>query len=158
VIGGIVETAIVGMMTGGVGEAATGGRFLTTLGEVWSGIRTLFRAGEAGTAPAQQGGAYRDVKGVPANEAHHMPADSVSPLSTGAGPAISMTKADHAETASYGGSAEAKAYRAQQAKLIEQGKFKEAQRMDIKDVQSKFGTKYDNAIRQMIEYTKKLFQ
>lgn len=104
------------------------------------------------------GGAYRDVKGVAGNEARHMPADFVSPLSRGEGPAISMEKADHAETASYGNSAAAKAYRAQQAKLVAQGKFGEAQRMDVKDVQSKFGSKYDRAIQQMLDYTKKLLQ
>ncbi len=30
--------------------------------------------------------------------------------------------------------------------------------MDIKDVQSKFGRKYDAAIRQLVDYTKKIFQ
>ena len=87
-----------------------------------------------------------------------MPAASASPLSKGEGPAISMSKADHAETASFGSSAEAKTYRAEQANLIKNGKFTEAQNMDVKDVQSKFGSKYDQAIRQLRDYTKKLFE
>ena len=96
------------------------------------------------------------MKGITGNEAHHMPANSVSPLSTGKGPACSICKADHAETASYGSTREARAYREEQRKLIEQGKFREAQEMDIRDLQSKFGSKYDEAIQQMRDYTRSL--
>ena len=71
-----------------------------------------------------------------------MPADAASPLSKGKGPAISMKIADHKKTASWGSSAEAKAYREKQAQLIKDGKFDEAQKMDIQDVRSKFGKKY----------------
>jgi filamentous hemagglutinin len=45
----------------------------------------------------------------------------------------------------------------EQAQLIKKGKFTEAQNMDVKDVRSKFGSKYDEAIRQLRDYTKKLF-
>ena len=38
----------------------------------------------------QLGGAHSDVRGVPGYEAHHMPADSVSSIPTGEGPAIAM--------------------------------------------------------------------
>jgi hypothetical protein len=105
-----------------------------------------------------KGGAHGDVKGVPGNESHHMPAHSASNLPKDKGPAISMSKEDHRQTASWGSSKEAKAYRQEQKKLIEQGKFGEAQQMDIKDVQSKFGNKYDGAIQQMQDYTKSLGQ
>ncbi|MEA1230310.1 hypothetical protein ODQ17_13120, partial [Acinetobacter sp. IRS14] len=105
------------------------------------------------TKARELGGAHRTVKGVAGNEAHHMPANAVSPFSTGKGPAISMSKADHQKTKSWGSSKEAKAYRAEQKKLIEQGKFKEAQRMDIDDIQSTFGTKYDGQMYQMRLYT-----
>jgi uncharacterized protein RhaS with RHS repeats len=110
------------------------------------------------TAPTKEamGGAHSDVQGVPGNESHHMPADSVSPISTGKGPAISMEKADHVMTASWGSSKEAKAFRAEQKALIAKGDFKGAQNMDIKDVQSKFGDKYNVLIKQMEDYTKKL--
>ncbi|MDO8330976.1 MAG: hypothetical protein Q7T36_10960 [Fluviicoccus sp.] len=103
-----------------------------------------------------KGGAYKDVKGIVGNEAHHMPANSVSPLSTGKGPACSICKVDHEETASYGNSREARAYREEQKKLIDQGKFGEAQEMDILDLQSKFGSKYDESIQQMLDYTRDL--
>ncbi len=67
-----------------------------------------------------------------------------------------MTTRDHRRTASWGSSREAKAFRARQKKLIEQGRFREAQRMDIDDIRSKFGTKYDDAIDEMINYTESL--
>jgi hypothetical protein len=67
-----------------------------------------------------------------------------------------MEQADHRQTASWGSSREARAYRAEQAARIQQGDFSGAQRMDIHDVQSKFGNKYNEAIQQMLEYTKSL--
>ncbi len=85
-----------------------------------------------------------------------MPADSVSPYSTRKGPAVRMETKDHMDTASWGSSKEAKAYRAKQKELIDQGKFEEAQQMDIDNVRELFGEKYETGIQQMIEYTKKL--
>ena len=101
------------------------------------------------------GGAYKDVPAA-GGEIHHAPADSVSPLSTGEGPGFRMGVEDHRETASWGSSREAQAYRAEQRALIEQGRFEEAQQMDIKDAQSKFGDKYDEGIKQMQDYTGKI--
>jgi hypothetical protein len=80
-----------------------------------------------------------------------MPANSVSPLSTGDGPAIQMERLDHYQTASWGRSAAAQAYRATQKALIEQGRFDDAIQMDIEDVTGKFGGKYDSAMLQMID-------
>ncbi|WP_016799222.1 RHS repeat-associated core domain-containing protein [Vibrio cyclitrophicus] len=100
-----------------------------------------------------KGGAHGKVKGIPGNESHHMPADSVSPLSKNKGPAVSMDKADHRQTASWGNSKEARTYRQQQKELIEKGDFRGAQQMDINDVQSKFGSRYDSGIKQMQDYT-----
>lgn len=85
-----------------------------------------------------------------------MPAKSVSPLSQREGPAISMTPADHRQTASWGRGEEAKAYREKQKQLIEQGRFKEAQQMDVDDIRSNFGDKYDREISQMQDYTNEL--
>jgi len=103
------------------------------------------------------GGAYKDV---PANggQVHHMPAKSVSPLSEGKGPGIRMETPDHMKTQSWGRGANAEKYRAEQEELIKQGKFKEAQQMDIDDVRSKFGDRYDEHIKQMQEYTDKLLK
>ena len=64
-----------------------------------------------------------------------------------------METPDHRQTGSWGSSGEAKAYRHRQKELVEQGKFKEAQQMDIDDVRSKFGDKYDQGIGEMLDYT-----
>ncbi|WP_269815554.1 hypothetical protein [Parvularcula mediterranea] len=42
--------------------------------------------------------------------------------------------------------------------MIEAGDFKGAQQMDIDDIQSKFGDKYDDAIQEMRDYTDTLDQ
>ncbi len=64
-----------------------------------------------------------------------------------------MTEEDHQLTASWGNSRDARAYRQLQADLISQGDFRAAQQMDIQDVQTKFGNKYDDAIQQMLKYS-----
>jgi hypothetical protein len=119
------------------------------------GMGSVKLAKGAGKAP--RGGAYKDV---PANggEVHHMPADSVSPYSKGKGPGVRMEKEDHMKTKSWGSSKKAKAYRTKQEELIKEGKFKEAQQMDIDDVQTKFGDKYDEGIKQMEEYTEEILK
>ena len=101
------------------------------------------------------GGAYKDV---PANggQVHHMPADSASPLSKADGPGIRMETTDHMQTASWGNSKSARAYRDTQRNLIEDGRFLEAQQVDIDNIHSLFGNKYDTHISQMVEYTKTL--
>jgi hypothetical protein len=102
---------------------------------------------------APEGGRYGKVRAAnTGGEVHHMPADSVSPLSRSKGPGILMDKADHARTASHGsqGLAGAK-YRARQKALIEQGRFDDAVQMDIDDIQSKSANKYDDAILEMID-------
>jgi hypothetical protein len=53
----------------------------------------------------------------------------------------------------WGSSKDAKAHRGQQKELIDAGKSKEAQDMDISDAHSKFGDKYDVQIQEMKEYT-----
>lgn len=111
---------------------------------------------EGGAAGTPKGGAHGDVKGVAGNESHHMPADSASPLPREKGPAISMKKVDHQQTASWGSSKEAKTYRAAQKSLIDKGDFKGAQQMDIKDVRAKFGEQYEQHLKELEEYTEKL--
>ena len=108
------------------------------------------------TTATPRGGAHGDVKGVAGYESHHMPADSVSPLPTNRGPAISMEVDDHRQTASWGSSREAREYRATQARLIDGGNFQAAQDMDARDLQSKFGQKYNQAIDQLRKYTEQL--
>ena len=60
------------------------------------------------------------------------------------------------DTASWGRSKGAQAYRAKQKELIDKGLFREAQQMDIDDVRAKFGNKYNESIQEMLEYTDEL--
>lgn len=96
------------------------------------------------------GGRFKDIA-ADGGERHHMPAKSVSPLDPQDGPAIRMERLDHYQTASWSNSKAAQAYRAKQAQLIGAGKMDDAILMDIEDVRSKFGSKYDEAILQMID-------
>lgn len=94
-------------------------------------------------------------------DSHHCPARNCyrnAPISDADGPAIKMDPTDHKLTASYGNSREAKAYRAQQEKFLKEGKLNEAMDMDmdIDDIRSKFGGKYDSAIKEMQDYAKTL--
>lgn len=106
------------------------------------------------------GGSYKDVfkPGDSKHEVHHMPATSASFLEFKDGPTIKMDKEDHKQTAGWGNSKEARAYCAEQKELISQGKFRDAVQMDIDDIHSKFGDKYDSAISQMLTYVDKLEQ
>lgn len=110
-------------------------------------------------SPEKKGGSYKDVRNEGEGdkyEVHHMPADSASPLERNDGPAIKMEKDDHRQTASCGMSREAREYRRAQEELIKQGKFREALQMDIDDIREKFGNKYDDAIKEMLEYVDQL--
>jgi filamentous hemagglutinin len=60
----------------------------------------------------------------------------------------------HRKTASYGRGAKPDAYRKQQAELISKGDFQGAMQMDIKDIRSKFGNLYDDAIEQAVTYSR----
>lgn len=105
------------------------------------------------------GGSYSDVKknsDGAKHEVHHMPADSASKLERDDGPAIRMDKSDHRQTASCGNSREAREYRASQKELIENGKFRDALKMDIDDIRDKFGSKYDKSISEMLKYVDKI--
>ncbi|MCL1809039.1 MAG: DUF4280 domain-containing protein [Clostridiales bacterium] len=106
-----------------------------------------------------KGGSYKECKKSSdgsTEEVHHMPADSASKLKTGDGPAITMDKADHQKTASYDNKPGSKDYRDAQRKLIEQGKFKEAMQMDVKDILGKFPGKYDKHIEAALKYADEL--
>jgi hypothetical protein len=85
-----------------------------------------------------------------------MPSASASPLSRWKGPCIIMTKEDHEQTSSYKRTKAAKKYRRWQAKLISEGKFLSAEYMDIKNIQRKFGDKYDKSILEKLDYEAEL--
>ena len=109
---------------------------------------------EVDIVPSYAGGAYGKLDRAAGLERHHMPADSVSPIARARGPAIQMDAADHALTASYGNSARAQAYREEIGSLVEQGRFRDAMAREIRDVRSLAGSKYNEAIRAMLDYAK----
>jgi filamentous hemagglutinin len=128
-----------------------------------TGISVLSKGGKSKRSSSDgdnevKGGPHKETT-KPVNDgldSHHCPAKDCykgNLLSSKDGPAIKIDPADHRKTASYGSSPEAKAYRQKQKELVDQGKFKEAQQMDVDDIRSKFGNKYDDAIKQMTEYT-----
>lgn len=96
----------------------------------------------------------------PRRESHHMPADSAyskingKKVSSDLKPSIQLDMNDHYDTASWG--SKGKQYRKIQEKLIQGGKsgYRAAMMMDIEDIRSKFGDKYDPAIAQMLAWAK----
>jgi uncharacterized protein RhaS with RHS repeats len=107
------------------------------------------------------GGSYTQVRKTNVGgEVHHMPSNKSnkdSGYTKGEGPSIIMTKADHKQTASHGRRKSAQNYRATQTVLISQGKpgYAKAMEMDIKDIKSKFGNKYDKSMTEAIDYAHK---
>lgn len=97
------------------------------------------------------GGAYGKLSSYE-GQRHHIPSNSVNGLSTSSGPAIRMLTEDHKLTSSYGSSTAAVQFRAKEKKLIKEGKFAEAMQMGIDDIRDLFGSKYDDAIAEMISY------
>ncbi|KAI9129302.1 FG-GAP-like repeat-containing protein [Acaryochloris sp. CCMEE 5410] len=102
-------------------------------------------------------------------QAHHTPSWAAIEkngleLSYGRAPTICLTVADHQQTASHNlatdieEAADPIEYREKQAELIKQGKFKEAQNMDIRNIRRLFGDRYEEGIRQMEIYTEKLMR
>lgn len=97
------------------------------------------------------GGSYGSLKSYE-GQRHHIPSNSVNGLTTSSGPCIRMLKEDHMKTASYGSSASAKEFRAKEEKLINEGKFAEAMQLSIDNIRDLFGTRYNDAIAEMISY------
>ena len=97
-----------------------------------------------------QGGRFGALKTGAGIERHHMIADSVSTFARKDGPSIQMEVSDHRMTASWGNSAAARAYRAEQRAMVAEGDTAGALQTDILNVRGMFGPKYDDAIRQML--------
>ena len=116
----------------------------------------------------QIGGAYNSILSAMGGERHHCFASEVYSsvmvtkynsyhsflgyVTSTYAPCILMTSEDHQRTASWGSSYAAQAYRSQQLALVQQGKYLAAMQMDINDIHSKFGSRYDAAINQMWLY------
>ena len=107
-----------------------------------------------------RGGSYGFLRKFTAGnknyEIHHMPSANSSPLSRWKGPCIIMSKEDHQLTSSYKNVRGAERYRRWQAKLISEGKFLEAEYMDIKNIRRKCGDRYDKSIMEKLEYEEEL--
>jgi hypothetical protein len=63
-----------------------------------------------------------------------------------------MEQAEHALTSSYGNSAAAQGYRQEIGALIQQGRWRDAMAQEIRDVRRIAGSKYNQAVQQMLEY------
>ena len=106
-----------------------------------------------------RGGLHGETKGPKGDqlESHHMPADSTTTLPKDKGPAIQMERADHLETSSHGSKGLAAAeYRAKIKELVDKGEWRKALAEEIKDVRRIAGTKYNRAIKDMLEYARTL--
>ncbi len=80
---------------------------------------------------------------------HHMPQDKLGFLPRRQGGAVMMTQADHELTRTFG----AKGRRTAAEDAGES--FRKVLAKDIRDLRQKFGSKYDDGIRQMLDYYKK---
>ncbi|MFD8599497.1 RHS repeat-associated core domain-containing protein [Kitasatospora sp. NPDC059646] len=115
--------------------------------------------------PSGRGGWYNKLK--PANwtdgsdntsyEINHIPAKATylglgtPDLKESSGPSIRMEYDDHRTFISTGSSAASDRWRAKQTSLIQAGKFDEAMKMDIDEIRRVHGTKYDAAIKEMVD-------
>ena len=122
--------------------ASLGGLFCTSANGIRNTTKGKFRGGLHGSTKGPVGDGLAS---------HHMPAKSVSGLHPNKGPAIQMEPADHALTASHGSQPGSDFYRLRQQRLIKQGRFGDAIQLDIDNIRSLFGDKYDEAIREMLE-------
>ncbi len=116
---------------------------------------SLFCDDDPAAGPPYRGGAYGRIL-TKGREAHHMPAKTVNGVSEYSGPAIQMDAADHWHTTSWGPGRRAKEFRAQEEALIQAGNTQAAMDMEIDDIRSKFGDKYDGAINEMLDYARRI--
>ena len=162
ILPGPEDLVVAGLMKKwGLAAATRGGkRIFTRCGEKLTEVEAKAFAAEYNAAKAgvsapnnvPKGGEYGKVRSANnGGEVHHMPAAKVTPYTYKKAPASWMDTADHRKTASWGSSKAAEAYRQQQKNLIDQGRLREAIQMDIDDIRSKFGNKYDSNIQEMLD-------
>ena len=109
-----------------------------------------------------KGGSYGELRKETSRkndvEIHHMPANSVSNLTRWTAPCIILEKEEHKLTASYGRSKASQNHRLKQKQLISEGRFLDAEIMDIKDILKKTKAKYVKALLQKLDYDEKLYK
>lgn len=71
-------------------------------------------------------------------------------------PCIRILRLVHKLTGSYGRYAVSCNYRKKQIELIKQGKIRELIQEEVNFIRSRFGSKYDNELGEMLKYVKKL--
>ena len=156
-----VGLATVGLIPG-ASEIIKGGKAVSEISHAVKSATKEIRATEKEIAKEFKGGSYNKMTKPKGDglDAHHMPADSSSPIPRKDGPAIQMEPADHVETSSFGKKGEQ--YREdlkQQWSSGDQGK-RDAMAKEIKDVRRSSDkvsgdlTKYNQANRQMLDYAK----
>jgi hypothetical protein len=99
----------------------------------------------------QRGGAHRYVKGISKHHSHHIPQKAASRLSKNDGPAIAMEELDHIVLKS---SRNFKDVLARQKVFVERGDYRSAMEVEIADIRENFASKYDDAIEQMLSYSR----
>jgi hypothetical protein len=106
------------------------------------------------------GGSYKNVRASnTGGQVHHLIAAKVEipGLSKSDYPSVYLNSfEEHQLTKSWGPSGIAKRYRNEQQTLINQGEIRRALAIDIKDVRNNFGTKYNEALLQSIDYAESL--
>ncbi|WP_229814817.1 SpvB/TcaC N-terminal domain-containing protein [Shewanella hanedai] len=120
-----------------------------------AGIEAYAERKLKGAEKAFNGGAFGKLKTGNGIERHHMPADSINGIKRARGPSIQMLKEDHKNTSSWGNSAESQAYKAEVKSLIKSSQMRKAMAMEVRDVKSQFGRKYNQATKEMLDYAKK---
>lgn len=153
-----LENALSSAVDGFCSGFMTGGIF-ASISQIVSCFSLTTSAGSA--YPKQEGGKYSDIKKISdstTEQVHHIPADSINGISHSDGPSILMETADHKMTASFDNKAGSTAYRLKQKQLIDAGKFREAFDMDVSNIQSLFGNKYNEAIQKASEYIDQLIR
>ncbi|MDE2619764.1 MAG: hypothetical protein KGL54_06330 [Sphingomonadales bacterium] len=131
-----------------LGAAVPMGGMVRKIGKVAEAI------GAADRVVEPLGGAYRTVRKLQpkGNEAHHLIAQRFKALPTLEAPTISMLKADHKETVSWGRRGNKDRYTALVKGRIEKQGIIAALEMEGRFIRRKLGHKYDAAIEQAIAY------
>lgn len=124
-------------------------------------VRTQSKKHRKDPPPVYDGGSYQDLKdpvtgnNIPGTEINHIPPDSVMDGIPGwsydGGSAIQMDYIDHRQVRSTARSNDSIDYRAKLQELVKNGQIGDAIALDVDDIQGKFGSKYDDALRQMIQ-------
>ena len=134
----------------GTRMAKAGAKVADGAGAAGKELDELASAGRSFVSP--KGGEYGKVRaGNQGGQVHHTPAAKVTPFEYRKAPSVWMETADHQKTASWGRSKAAQGYRDKQDALINSGKLRSAIQMDIDDIRSKVGNKYEANIKQMLE-------